>query len=279
MMPGNKRPVEIEDLLRLKRAERPPAEFWNEFDRALRAKQLAALVGRRPWWQTLPRVLAGWRRAGIPIGATAVAAITFYSLHHHGSNAPAPAGPVNGHEGAVAQAPTSTVRVESTAALASSDVAMKREISAVSSNAASDVTARVAATSRAAMAPSGLFVASEGSIDGASGFSSDAQLSSTLAVVPAPVVRTSLPVPQSFEVTRVVAKGAPIEPLQQMAPPGERTRSNKILAALIAANASAMPARSLERTTNRLSEEQLYDQVHRFGAYGDNRGIGGSMKF
>src|SRR2546423_14245188 len=85
MIPANKRPVEIEDLLRLKRVERPPAEFWNEFDRALRAKQLAALVGRRPWWQTLPRVLAGWRRAGIPIGATAVAALTFYSWHHSGS--------------------------------------------------------------------------------------------------------------------------------------------------------------------------------------------------
>ena len=34
-----KRPVTIEDLLRLKSTERPPAEFWDKFDRELRAKQ------------------------------------------------------------------------------------------------------------------------------------------------------------------------------------------------------------------------------------------------
>src|SRR5438105_6809780 len=106
MIPANKRPVEIEDLLRLKRAERPPAEFWNEFDRALRAKQLAALVGRRPWWQTLPRVLAGWRRAGIPIGATAVAALTFYSWHHSGSSRAVPTNPADISGQTVAQRTT-----------------------------------------------------------------------------------------------------------------------------------------------------------------------------
>ena len=46
-----KRPVSVEDLLRLKRAERPPDSFWADFDRQLRAKQLAALVEKRPWWQ------------------------------------------------------------------------------------------------------------------------------------------------------------------------------------------------------------------------------------
>ena len=49
-----KRAVTIEDLLHLKRTERPPAEFWTHFERDLRAKQLAALVEKRPWWRTLP---------------------------------------------------------------------------------------------------------------------------------------------------------------------------------------------------------------------------------
>ena len=40
MNPESTRPIVIEDLLRLKRAERPPAEFWSTFDRELRAKQL-----------------------------------------------------------------------------------------------------------------------------------------------------------------------------------------------------------------------------------------------
>ena len=34
----------LEELLRVKRAERPDQVFWEEFDRGLRRKQLAAMV-------------------------------------------------------------------------------------------------------------------------------------------------------------------------------------------------------------------------------------------
>ena len=44
MKHDGKRSVSLEDLLRLKRAERPPESYWADFDRQLRAKQLAALV-------------------------------------------------------------------------------------------------------------------------------------------------------------------------------------------------------------------------------------------
>ena len=66
----------LEDILRLKRAERPSAEFWSQFDRELRVKQLAALVEKRPWWRTisLGRILGGVRRFHLPLGATAVLA-------------------------------------------------------------------------------------------------------------------------------------------------------------------------------------------------------------
>ena len=78
-MNQEKRPITLEDILRLKRAERPPAEFWESFDRELRAKQLAALVEKRPWWRSLPRAfsLSGFTRFHLPVGATAVLAITF----------------------------------------------------------------------------------------------------------------------------------------------------------------------------------------------------------
>ena len=39
--------VSLEDLLRLKREERPTSEYWSQFDRELRAKQLAALSGAK----------------------------------------------------------------------------------------------------------------------------------------------------------------------------------------------------------------------------------------
>jgi hypothetical protein len=72
--------VTVEDLLRLKRAERPDAEFWSKFEVELRQKQLAALVERRPWWQSLPLLLN--RRVYLPVGATAVLTFTLVSLRY-----------------------------------------------------------------------------------------------------------------------------------------------------------------------------------------------------
>lgn len=73
--------ITVEDLLRLKRAERPDAEFWNKFEVELRQKQLAALVERRPWWQRVPLLLN--RRAYLPVGATAVLTFTLVSLRYY----------------------------------------------------------------------------------------------------------------------------------------------------------------------------------------------------
>jgi hypothetical protein len=78
--------VTVEDLLRLKRAERPSAEFWPRFEAELRQKQLAALVQHRRWWEHLPQLFA--RRAYFPIGAAAVLTVTFISVRDQ-----APAGP------------------------------------------------------------------------------------------------------------------------------------------------------------------------------------------
>jgi hypothetical protein len=76
--------VTLEDLLRLKRAERPSAEFWHRFESELRQKQLAALVDRRPWWHALPQFFT--RRAYLPLGATAIVAVTLVSVRYYGSS-------------------------------------------------------------------------------------------------------------------------------------------------------------------------------------------------
>lgn len=86
--PEHRRPVTLEQLLQLKRAERPAPEFWQGFEQELRQKQLAALLERRPWWQTLPQFLS--RRAYLPIGATAVLAFTFVSVKYYGPREVAP---------------------------------------------------------------------------------------------------------------------------------------------------------------------------------------------
>ena len=80
--PEHRAPLTLENLLHLKRAERPSPEFWTRFETELRQKQLAALIDRRPWWQTLPQLLAR-RRAIIPLGATAILALTLVSIKFH----------------------------------------------------------------------------------------------------------------------------------------------------------------------------------------------------
>lgn len=82
MPDSHQRPkVTIEDLLRLKRAERPASEFWHNFERELRQKQLTALLEKRPWWQGLPQLFA--RRAYLPVGATAILAFTLVSIKYY----------------------------------------------------------------------------------------------------------------------------------------------------------------------------------------------------
>lgn len=68
----------LEDLLRLKRLERPSTDFWNEFERELRTRQLAAAVERPRWWDGMSRTLAGGLlRFQIPVGLAAVLGVTF----------------------------------------------------------------------------------------------------------------------------------------------------------------------------------------------------------
>jgi len=104
MSESDQRPkVTVEDLLRLKRAERPGAEFWSNFERELRQKQLSALLDKRPWWQEVPQFFA--RRAYLPLGATAILAFTLVSVRYatpsqvvQVDTAPADAAPVINHE-------------------------------------------------------------------------------------------------------------------------------------------------------------------------------------
>jgi hypothetical protein len=80
LQPDPKSKVTLEDLLHLKRAERPSAEFWTNFERELHQKQLTALVKKRHWWHDMP-VLLG-RRIYLPAGAAAVVAFTLVTVRY-----------------------------------------------------------------------------------------------------------------------------------------------------------------------------------------------------
>lgn len=78
------RKVSLEEVLRLKRFERPEPMFWDRFDKDLREKQLAAIMVKRPWWQMdFGRMMAGVARARVPVGAAAVLALTFLAVREH----------------------------------------------------------------------------------------------------------------------------------------------------------------------------------------------------
>jgi hypothetical protein len=83
----------LEELLRLKRSERPDTAFWQEFERGMRQKQLAAIVEPRPWW--LGAVLLGRRVVplGLPVSAAAAAmlALVIMRVSPFGGVAQAPA--------------------------------------------------------------------------------------------------------------------------------------------------------------------------------------------
>lgn len=74
--------VSLEDLLRLKRAERPGPEFWGNFESELRQKQLTALVRKRRWWHELPILFN--RRIYLPAGAAAIVAFTLVTVRYSG---------------------------------------------------------------------------------------------------------------------------------------------------------------------------------------------------
>ncbi len=80
--PGQPRPrTTVEDLLRLKRAERPDPAFWQDFEHGLRQKQLAAIVEPRPWWLGLSLLTRkiptpAWFFASASAGAAALFALT-----------------------------------------------------------------------------------------------------------------------------------------------------------------------------------------------------------
>jgi hypothetical protein len=276
MKPESERPITIEDLLRMKRAERPPVEFWTEFDRKLRAKQLAALVEKRPWWQRLPGAFGSLRRYRMPLGACAIVGATVLSVRHYQTPsavmpmeaAPAPVvaaaaslggapeipvdridqserqSPISGPAVTVAQ---HEVPVASTVPAIASDVATPSELSRMISLGGAAVEPDMEPQSPAAR-----------------------HIAANLAAVQAaePVVtRGLLRGSTGFEARALPAKVA-IDPLQQMTPPSD-TRRSRLLTAMVSTASLDTSARPTERAASRIAEERLYDQDTRFGARGD----------
>lgn len=261
----NKRPVTVEDLLRLKRAERPPAEFWDRFDRELRAKQLAALVEKRPWWQTMPRVFAGWRRYHLPLGATAVLAVTFLSLRDYPASTVEPvdpairsAQPVSAPMVAAVTAPVpEIISAQSFVSVTAPAIDPEPAVDAVASSSslapgeASNLVSLLGAaseeqSSRNELAPSARYIA--------------ANLAA--ARVAEPIIGRGLLAATPAAELRTLPRGTVVEPLAQMSLPGEGRRARLISAVMLAAATDSV-SRPGERIGRNLSDERLNEEAMR----------------
>lgn len=264
------RSVSLEDLLRLKRAERPPEAFWADFDRGLREKQLAALLRSRPWWQ---RWAEGgfWPAVGrlaLPVGALGLIAGLFLVPRPHGEEAAAPALAVSSTE----NVPVATVAAPEAAegvAVAAVPTPAPEVAAVVEERAPVEALVVVAAEAVSPAISVGAPVAAPARVAMDSLPAAWAVGGQTETLVAA----TLLGGTKRFEPRTSNARSV-VEPLQQMVPPGER-RGTRILTAMVSAGAGENGPRASERFASRLSEERLYDQIERFGA----RGAGVNVRF
>lgn len=254
--------VTFEDLLRLKRAERPPAEFWAQFDRELHARQLAALLEKKPWWVSAARRVA--RFSSLPLGAGAALALAFITVREYSLP------PVAGVARPV-ESPAVEPRV-AIAAAAQLPAAQRQNARSMPS---------FAAVSAVAVARVAVPTAS-----------SSPQISSTISWLADALQATSTTTSSArslvanFAVARmpdpVLAAGPASasnvrprptsDPLTQVSSPGE-IRHARLLAALTDARLSnvvepASVTRTHERIVNRLANEGLADDISRLGVEG-----------
>jgi hypothetical protein len=280
---ANKRPVAVEDLLQLKRAERSGEEFWTEFDRQLRTKQLSALVGKRPWWRdiSISWMFSGLRRYHLPIGVTAVVAFTFSAYRSQTNEVTLEVRPVaaesSGRPQVMAEASASNPIEEVRVDLGSGRTEDAGKVVAVEASGLSlePVGETVAPVGHLRTSPIVGMFAEEPLF--ASMVSASSSVESRLSVsgVSDPVMSNTLLSTQTrFEVRTSPARAAAVEPLHQITPPSER-RGARILTAMVSMASVESAMRTTERAANRLSHEELYDQIQRFGA----RGAGVNLKF
>jgi hypothetical protein len=123
----NQSKVTLEDLLRLKRHERPPAEYWTRFDRELNERVWRTLVQPKESWTSRLFGVFGRQARWITVGAVSTLALALTWLGN--SQAPlkfasntAPAQTVSAPEPMEVSTVTVTDNAQSLAAIARSNL-------------------------------------------------------------------------------------------------------------------------------------------------------------
>jgi hypothetical protein len=254
--------ITVEDLLRLKRAERPAAEFWATFETEIRAKQLAAIVSKRPWWDGISRAFVFLSRHQLPVGAAAALALTWAGVRYVGGNSEvisAPRATEGGHV-SVAAIPAPAARsIESAVSSATEVAVMASQVSVPA-----EPSTVAASASHLNPAPAAIVADSAASSPFSDGIA--VTLSDYREALPAPAFtqRTTFGADSEFEASAVPARQVQVDPLAKMDPSAER-RARLLAPALPAgyASASQRALASDWMKARASSNERMYESMDR----------------
>jgi hypothetical protein len=249
------RKITVEDLLSLKRAERPPAEYWARFEAEMRAKQLSAIVGKRTWRGGLPRVFAAFYRHQVPVGAFAALALTWATIHYSGETLSAVR--------AVAVATTRVTPVAPAAAQVAPVIQVSEHMvpapAKISVPEAASAPAVAADLSRTSAAPP----------TESADFPTRGRFSDVVAVAladfrqaqPELAKRDVFSSDREFETTVEAMRQPAAEPLSRLDPVSDERRA-RLLATSLPAYASSSPASlASERVKERVSNDRMYESM------------------
>ncbi|MDP3073266.1 MAG: hypothetical protein Q8N18_23445 [Opitutaceae bacterium] len=269
MKPDRQRPIAVEDLLRLKRAERPAAEFWSAFDQKLRAKQLAALVERRPWWHSLPSMVSDLVRPRVVFGTAAALAVVVVVVREYRPS-PASLGAETHTSSALAISASQPVPVGAMEVVVSDN--RPEPLSSAVASSLQGVTGAATAetnfeTKTEASAPVLALadLTTSGDLAQRPAFVS---LTSTLSAVETKNPARLLALNNGLTQRPASTVRTAIDPMQQMTPPGELRRA-RFSTAMVAHAVVDSTSRGAERQANRLVDDGAFNAARRFGARGD----------
>ncbi len=266
MKQDQQKPVTVEVLLQLKRTERPAPEFWAQFDRDLRAKQLAAIVTEKPWWQKIPEFARGLQRYYLPIGATAALVVVALGVQHYSfSEKSVPVAP-QAVESTVAKAQVAPAPVSTPTMKRTSMVAASAEVSsAVESHSAEIEVPAVSARAKVQIQPD------------AANLPSAQLIAANIASAEPEMASRVWGDAANFEARPAIAGAMQTtEPLTQIASPSSTRRPRTLTGAtLIAANYSTDSSNHVgDRVLRRLpSETRLPDRPIRYDVGGNQLSI------
>jgi len=263
--------VTVEQLLRLKRTERPAPEFWQQFDRAMRVKQLAAIVEPRPWWAPFIRIGTKVARYQLPVGATAILALTFVTVREY--QLPEP--------DVTYRPPVAEMKIDTMpgpAVTASLPAPTHSAEAALDDTAAPDTAITVhQAPSTGTGLQSAPTVASRANPVRIEDSPAARAIAANLAAVKAstpelvPMIER-VPGMEDF-IHPTVRNPAVVDPLARVQGPSESRRTARLLASALPsaqfAAAEAADTVSTDRFERRFNEDRLYDNISRFGVKAD----------